>query len=608
MRNLSVKQLIFANVTIRFLLFWMIVFFIFRFIFIIVNYSLLGGSFADKSFAFVFATRLDLSMSAYLTAIPVLFWFIYTLFKKQLLIKIAHVLNTLFIVLVTFICLMNIGNYANWGTVINKRILLYFKNPAEISHFMSTAQMIMAPIAIAVIAYLMHWFCKYFIIKKIEKINRFSVWRLIDFPVLFILIRGGWQLVPIGESAAYYSSVNANNHAAVNPVFYFLHSAGDYFSVTEKFKFYDIKKRDSIFSELMNEKDSTIQLSNVKNPNLVIIVLESWTADILETISGEKGIAPFTDSLIKKSLFFSQCYGSGYRTDQGLVSILAGYPAQPDNSIIAYPSKTENLPSLCKVLRNNKFATSFFYGGDLEFANMKSFILQQGFEKLNDKSNYNSNDYNSKWGAHDDKVLQSQLKYLKNLKKSFFSVLLTLSTHEPFEIPIKHKFPHNNENNKFKNAAFFTDVCLRNYFNEAKKQDWYKNTIFLLVADHGHHLPLNRNMDSPESKRITCLITGGALTQNLRGAKWNKKVAQHDLIRLLSDVYGVNKKRYRFSKNPLVCIHPFATFCNENVSAFLTDSTFSNYLIPQNAYEGSQKLKPFANAWLQTVYADFIAK
>jgi len=242
----------------------------------------------------------------------------------------------------------------------------------------------------------------------------------------------------------------------------------------------------------------------------------------------------------------------------------------------------------------------------VSFANMKSFIVQQGFQFVSDKENYDPKDYNSKWGAHDGKVLDSQLDYLQKTKQPFFSGLLTLSTHEPFEVPIKPKFSHDTDPNKFKNSAYYTDQCLKNYFTKAKRSSWYKNTIFLLVADHGHRLPRVRNMNFPDSKRIVCLITGGALTQKMRGKKWEHVVNQHDMIRLLSSYFGYDEKKFPFAKHPFRSIHPFAYYSNENVLGFVTDSCSLVYELTTGKTSGDKHLMEYAKAYLQWTYKDFV--
>lgn len=589
----------------------MILFALMRLLFVIVNYKFLAGTFFHKILLFFAALRLDASMASYLVAPAFLCWLCYIGFQKNIFLVIARYFTIVFSVLVVFISLMNIGNYANWQTVINKRILLYFENPAEVTHFMSTLQLVFTPFILIGVCWLVIIFHKKFV-KRIHPIKRslyvFSLNFLIA-PILFFFIRGGVQTIPINESAAYYSLHESNDHACVNPVYYFGHSVSEYYFLSDKYVFFDDAEAIEISNKFMlDELKDTIQITNNTKPNLVIIILESWTADLLEALGGEKGVTPFTNELLNESFLFSQCYGSGYRTDQGLVSILAGYPSQPDNSIIAYPSKIQKLPSFCADLKKQNYNSSFFYGGDITFAEMKSFIVQQGFEYISDKENYNSIDYNSKWGAHDGMVLNSQIEYLNKQKEPFFSCLLTLSTHEPFEVPIKHKFPHDTDPNKFKNAAYYTDACLKEYFAKAKKTEWYKNTLFLLVADHGHHLPMGRNMDDAESKRIICFLTGGALNPNLHEVSWNGTLGQHDLIKMLAPYFEVNPDNYPFALDAFKAKHPHAYYANENVLGFISNTSVMQYNFQTKAITGDATIANQAKAYLQCVYKDFVSR
>lgn len=589
----------------------MALFFVMRLLFVIMNYKFLQGGFGHKMLLFFAAVRLDCAMAAFLVAPAFLLWMFYFGFKRKFLLVTARYITIVLTVPVVFICLMNIGNYANWQTPINKRVLLYFENISEVSHFMSTAQLILSPILIIGLCWLAIFFHKKFVRKDHAPAKTYGVLGLnfLAAAPLFLCMRGGLQTTPINESAAYYSVYEPNCHAAVNPVYYFGHSVSEYFYVSDKYVFFPENTAKKMFATMMDESPrDTMQLTEVKNPNLVFIILESWTADVIEDLGGEKGVTPFTNKLIGESLLFTQCYGPGYRTDQGLVSVLAGYPSQPDNSIIAYPSKIANLPSFCRDVKKQNYGSSFFYGGDITFAEMKSFVVQQGFDYISDKSNYDSKDYNSKWGAHDGKVLDSQAEYLTSQKQPFISCVLTLSTHEPFEVPIKHKFEHETEPGKFKNSAYYTDQCLKKYFETVKKSGWYKNTLFVLVADHGHHLPMNRNLNTPESKRITCIVTGGALTQNRRGQKWNGVMNQHDLVKMLAPYYKVDPKKYPYAKNPFRASHPFAYYSNENVLGIVTGQGSAVYDIQTKAVTGNQEIMNKAKAYLQVTYKDFTSR
>jgi phosphoglycerol transferase MdoB-like AlkP superfamily enzyme len=607
---------------VQLLIFWLFVFFFYRLLFAFVYGGMLEGGFGHKLLAFIVAMRLDVSTFCYLSAVIILIWFVY-LFKPMRGLFITHnVLHYILISLVTIIHLSNLGLYGSWGTVINKRLLLYLKNPVEISHFMDTWKLIALPIIIILFTWLS--------IVLYNRITNFKLpvqenkTRLIFiFSTLAFLVlgfRGGWQRMPINESASSYSDYETNNDLCTNPVYYFGHSVSGYFYLSEAYKFYSEQERDLHFKSLVDPENKEYLVQNdsvfrfevtatgtIAKPNIVIILLESWTADIIAKSGGLKGVTPFTDSLIESSILFTRAYGSGYRTDQGLPCVLSGYPAQPDNSIIAYPDKSKSLPCLSDELRKLTYRNSFFYGGDIGFANMKSYLSQHSFDKIFDKNDFPAEQHNSKWGAHDGFVLDKQIEYLKTEKQPFFSAVLTLSTHEPFDVPVNTPFNESSEPEKFKKSAWYTDQCLRKYFKKAEKQSWYKNTVFILVADHGHTLPLKRDMNTKEAKKVTLIMTGNRISENMRGQKINYTVAQHDIAATVMEMIG-KKFPSEFSYNFFKRKSNFAYFSNERVLGFVNDSSEYIYHFGNRSFTGNVKLEAMSKAYLQKVYDDFISR
>ncbi len=370
--------------------------------------------------------------------------------------------------------------------------------------------------------------------------------------------------------------------------------------------------RDSLFG---NASEKVSVFSKTARPNIVLIILESWTSDVIKALDGEKNVTPHFDELRKEGLLFTQMYGSGFRTEQGLVSILSGFPAQPNNTIIATPSKAERLPSLNTELVKLGYQSSFYYGGEIEFANMKSYLLNNHFEKIVDKSGFDKSQQNSKWGAHDEFVFKKQLNGLKMEKQPFFSIVLTLSTHEPFEVPMQTPFTGGEVQERFKKAAYYTDYCLYNYFNEAKQQPWYSNTLFILVADHGHHLPKGRNMNMPESRRITAMVTGGALVDELRGKTMDKIVNQNDLPATILSALNQPYSQFVWSKdvfNPAT--KEFAYYSNENVLGWIAPQQNLIYSFGSKNVEIQPKTQSNVNdtvltqakAYLQSLYDQYL--
>jgi phosphoglycerol transferase MdoB-like AlkP superfamily enzyme len=195
-------------------------------------------------------------------------------------------------------------------------------------------------------------------------------------------------------------------------------------------------------------------------------------------------------------------------------------------------------------------------------------------------------------------------------------VLLTLSTHEPFEVPMQTPFTGKDDPELFKKAAYYTDYCLYNYFKEAKKQSWYNNTLFILVADHGHHLPKNRNMDLPEGRRITAMITGGALADSLRGKTVEKICNQNDWPAIVLAQLNLPYDDFKWSRNTFnPTVKEFAYYSNENVLGWVAPQQNIIYAYAFKVVSGVQSksqttlndtLLTQAKAYLQTMYQQYL--
>lgn len=556
--------------------------------------------------------RVDLSTAGYLSAIPVIFWVLFSFSNSTWTVQAIKIYHLLIIPLVITILISNLGLYGSWGTIINRRLLLYLANPAEISHFMETWKLVALPIILILFSILFISLSKRLLTIQPwgDATWKKSVLLIFIIPLHVIIMRGGLTLVPVNESSAAYSSHAANNHLAINPAFYFAHSVSEYFFLTNKYLFFspeDAEEKIKNYLPAADEANCADEILKNKNCNIVLILLESWTADILSANGELKGVTPFTDSLIQSSIYFKNAYASGYRTDQGLVSVMSGYPSQPDNTIISYPSKTEKLESISDELKSQGYATSFFYGGDIEFANMKLYLLQHSMDVIQDKSNFDKSEYNSKWGAHDGAVFDKQIAFLKTTKEPFFSGLLTLSTHEPFDVPMETPFKGGDESEKFKKSAWYTDQCLKNYFEKAKQESWYNNTLFILVADHGHYLPQKRDMTRPESKKITFLMTGNVLQEQWKGKVIERFVSQHDIAGTLLKMMG-HENIFPFSRNLFCNGNGLGFYCNENSVGVITEKGDFTFYYDNNQKKGNTDLEDIAKAYLQITYADFIAK
>jgi phosphoglycerol transferase MdoB-like AlkP superfamily enzyme len=384
---------------------------------------------------------------------------------------------------------------------------------------------------------------------------------LLLLALLVVPLRGGVQQIPINQSDVYFSSQPFANHAAVNVPWNVLNSLLLKNSGPNPYQFMPDSTAQRLVKHLYAPPattaapdSSTYSILRTPRPNVLFIILESFTAKFVGSTGGEKGVTPTLDSLAHTGVLFKNVYASGDRSQKGLVALLSGYPNQPTGSIIKVPRKTEKLPHLARSFNRAGYRSSYYYGGELAFANMKSYLMAAGYDKLTERADFAPQEQNSKWGAHDhilfDRIL-ADLRQQKPATQPFFLTAFTLSSHEPFEIPIPKKFPGTSETALFRNSVYYTDWALGRFLRQASQQPWWDNTLVVLVADHGHPLPGNSANESPAKFHIPLLITGGAMRPEARGRSVAAFGAQTDVATTLLAQLGLPTTDYNWGRDLL---------------------------------------------------------
>lgn len=602
----------------RVALFWLAFFAVFRILFIVFHHDRLPeGQLLHSLLSLFEGIRLDLSTISYLLIFPFLLWAVQQLFRHRIIAWITHAYNVLLIFVLSLVCIGNIRLFSEWGTLLNARALRYLAYPQEMMHFATPSSILLAVfvwLAMAIGFTILYRSISINFSYPIEK-KWIKAGQLIILPLLLLVgLRGGLQLTPVNESAAYYSPFPINNKIATNPVWYLVHSVIESNAKKNPYASLNAAVAEQRTAHLLESTDTcSVKLLATQQPNIIFIILESWTYDII----ADKNVSPRFNELTKEGLLFTQAYSSGFRTDQGLCTILSGFPAQPNNSIITTPDKAENLSSIIQELAKHGYTTSFYYGGEVEFANMKTYLLNCSFSKIIDKSSFSSEQYNSKWGVHDEFVLNRQLAGLRKEKQPFFSAVLTLSTHEPFDVPVTTPFTGDDLPSKFRRSAWYTDKCLGEYFAKAEKETWYNNTLFVLVADHGHHLPNGHSLGDPASRRITFMLTGGALKEEYKGKTINRIVEQSCIPSTLLAQLGKETKTFPWSRNVFAPGYKeFAYYSLENVLGWITPQQNIIYsYVPPRVEKLEAKMDSTLNdsllldakSYLQTLYNEYLS-
>ncbi len=431
---------------------------------------------------------------------------------------------------------------------------------------------------------------------------------------LIIPIRGGFQLAPLNQSSVYFSTNNYANHAAINASWNFLHSlVSKGASGRNPYQYVSAQRAKEVADSLYRGVSTTEQLIRFlpdTTTNIIFIIWESFTEKAIHVSIDNKEVTPQFNRLKKEGIYFSNVYASGDRTNKGIPAILSGYPAMPNTTIIHSPGKAEKLRVLSQLFKEKGYQTPFFYGGEPEFANIKSYLLHGGFDPIIGKNDFASKDMNSKWGAHDGVVMKRVFDDLNKLKRPFFATWLTLTSHEPFEIPTSPVFNGNDNTTKFLNSLHYTDQVVSDFINKCGQQPWWNNTVIIIIGDHGHVLPASDN--KADDFRTPMLWIGGAL--NKKGIVIDKVVSQLDIAAMLSKQAGFHIQSFPFSKNSLdPSTKPWAFFSFNNGFGFVDSSgrlVFDNVgkmPIKEDGNIGPKEIEA-GKAMQQFVYDDFIRK
>lgn len=582
---------------------------------------------------------LDLSMAGYLSVIPG-FLSIAVVWLKRDLVK--PIMNIYFIIASLFITcsfLLNASLYPYWKYPLDSTPLFYFfTSPADAIASVSIWQVILS-IVILIVLTIGVWFTLRMRGEKRQQYSRYSYGyggfgsgkrnRFDDFDrhrgrtsiilllltgLLFLPIRGGITVSTMNTGQAYFSQNAYLNHSAVNPLFSLFESITHQEDFASQYRFMKDKEADKIFATMTSTSDeNTYPLLNEATfkkgtPDILIVIMESFANDIIPSMGSYKDVAVCLDSIAQQSILFTRFYANSFRTDRGMVSILSGYPAQTTTSIMRYPRKTSQLTSIARnLVKYKNYKTTYYYGGDADFCNMRSYLVSQGYQHIISDANFPIEDKLSKWGVPDHILAARMMKDIKaqqNEKRPMLRILQTSSSHEPFEVPY-HRLK-----DKRLNAFAYTDSVMGAIVREYRKLPRWKNTLIVFVPDHVGGYKENLNDHDRSRYQIPLILAGGAIS---RPMKVGIIGSQHDIAATLLGQLGVEHREFTFSKNMMSDATPkFAFFAVNDAFGIVSEE---NSLIYDNrakriVYDKGEKgfnLKR-GQAYLQKLYDDLAKK
>ena len=523
-----------------------------------------GTALADYFRVLYHGASLDAATAGYLTAIPWLVILISFWLKRVPLRKILGGYYLLIALIVSCIGIADMSLYPFWGFKLDASIFQYLDSPKNAMASAVTPQKLEA---------------------ARQRLAGTGLTLLLG-GVLFIIIRGGVTESTSNIGQAYFCNDEFLNHSAVNPAFSLLASAGKTQKYEEMFDFFPEEERKSLFEGLYpTQGENTVELLNTRRPNILVILMEGFGGVFVEPLGGVPDVSPNLNRLAKEGIFFTNCYANSFRTDRGTLCTFSGYQSFPTLSVMKIPAKSRTLPALAEKLVKEGYQTDFLYGGDINFTNMKSYLLGSGYQKLTADTDFPLSQKQNAWG------LYNVLKERKN--GPWHTAFLTLSSHEPFEVPY-HRL---NEN--IPNAFAFTDDCLGKFIDRMKQLPQWKDLLIICLPDHGFYYPREGFAQSPRIHHIPMLWLGGAVKQPM---VVDKLMNQTDLVATLLGQLGMEHQEFNFSRNVLYYTYNNGVAFIDSTGVTVLDNN-SGQTVMDEPVPSERRLK-LGKAILQSSYDD----
>lgn len=543
--------------------------------------------------------RLDIATACYLLLLPTLILLISLFFKRFPLRKVLMPYYILVAVILALIFVADTILYSFWGAKLDANDLIYAAKPKDMLASLPLWATLLAFLVVGLIAF--HYYRRLRHATPIELtrtkaspaffISHF-LFLILSVGLMFLGMRGGLSESTANPSYAYFSPHPFCNHAALNPTFNIFHSLFKVQDLSSEFNSMPDSEVDALLADAY-EPDSTLAdtLLSTPRPNVLLIIWEGAGLGMV----GSDTVAPNLHRYMQEGIYFSNCYANSYRTDRGIVSVLSGWLGLPTTTLVKRPDLCRNLPSIASSLKNAGYATKIAYGGDIDFTNMRMYLSETGFTTVHGGDAYPSELYSSAWGVPDEHLLQPSLL---PAERPFITAALTLSSHEPWEVPL-----HRLDDYK-RNAFAYTDSCLGAFIDQLKTTPLWDSLLVIIVPDHGIPFSEGQPTSDVAVSRIPMLWMGGAI----REAKTiDLLCSQSDLAATLLCQLGLAAEAFPFSRNVLG-----TRYLERRQFAMHSDKNCLNLVLPEGSWHYdciSRTLQPadsanalFIEALLQRLY------
>jgi len=557
---------------------------------------------------------LDIAVISYILLIPTLAILVQAFIKKvNFVYAFCLVYFTIISILTITINIIDIKLFSYWASKTSAKALQFLNTPSFAIKSAGKFNVLLLGLLIIILG-----IASYYILKKLIKkvtLDNFKVIptflsSLLVIGILILGLRGGLREIPINQSDAYYSSNLVLNVAGVNSLWNFGNVLfQNQNSLKENpYKTMMDSKANEIFNQLyITPKDTTIKLFNLAKPNIILIALEGVNANCIKEFNAENDFMPNLSKIMQEGYTFTNMYSTGMRTDQGLVALLSGFPALPLHTIGAQPEKFQYLPSFSLALKEKGYQNKFFFAGEPEFGSFKAFLIHNGFEKVYGLNDYKKNELTQELGAPDEILFNKFIADMQQPQEPFFSLMLTQTTHEPFDMPFNKDIKDDEQ--KYINTVKYVDAEIGKWYEQCQEMPWYNNTIFIISSDHGHPHPGNYWYNDKERYHIPFIIFGAPLKEEFKGQRNQQLVNQTDIAYSLSKQFNLKEQNFEFSKDIMNPYSPeFSSFIHIHGNNWIEKNNFCsiNYEI-KNDFNQSEDACLLKNAaYFQKVFQTYM--
>ena len=562
-------------------------------------------SMGDVASVIYHGASLDLSTALYFLIIPFLLVFVSVWWNREKVLRpIARTYNYIIATAFSLAFLADTSLYPFWGFKLDASCLQFLSTPGDAFASVDVGYVLTRLIILVVLAGLIGYLLNRADLKFKVCSHRWltTIAMLVLLPLMIVGIRGGLDESTTNIGQVYYSQNQFLNHSAVNPVFSFLASFEKTASDNTDYQFMSDEECRNTLKGCFVTGATTDTLLTTQTPNIIVILMESAGGEFTE-LSGRADIMPNLNRLCREGIYFTNCYANSWRTDRGTLCTWSGYPSFPTTSVMKMPSKTQQLPNIARTLRDERdYSTHYLYGGDINFTNMRSYLVSGGFQQLTWKANYSSEEQRSaNWGVRDDITFNTLLRLTATMQQPFLIGYSTLSSHEPWDVPIQQF------DDEVLNAFYYLDQCIGDFITKLKQSAIWKNTLVVLLPDHGINY---RDIDEthPLHNHIPLLWLGGAVKEP---HTVEVLCNQTDLAATLLAQLGLDHSAFTFSRNVLSHDYPYPfAYHTFNNGFSLVDSTgFMVYdlnsmqpIVQQT--DDVERLEQLGKALLQATSAD----